>query len=744
MAEVTAEQYQDDRKWEQHYFKVYRRAVESLNRGTNTSWANENVPRRSVKPGPWTRVRRNTQQFLNWSEIRRDIEMNLPNKPPNMSQTASRAWDRLQEAKLYFNSIPNVEYKTCLGRGGQGIIILCVYTKPDTGVKRHFVVKLPFTGDAQVWNSEALRIEGSVMERLDRAEHIVQLIPREEVGLPPAPPDRPRVISLNPHDSEEGERESSGSASPDSDVPHILPPPRSALSQEEQRRRRDQWEKGDTRNQNEWSAFMTREAKKGFRGYRDYLVLEYLKNGPLMNLILFNRASNRHTPNRVLWSFWLCLVRACIGLEFWPKKFHPDRHRPVAPGTSRDLTEELPQPNRRWRRRRLVHYDIDPLNILIGDLDLDDPDHSSISDFGLSQRVYPEKRDVYYHSMRHYAKESFFTPEQFTNRWDKFGVDPDSDEISRYLNTGTAVGANYDVASNIWGIASSMYYLITGHLPPRPPHPKRHTLRAGRLKMRTTLWTYGDSLFDRAYYFVDRDLIDILVRCLAYNPRHRPGLDELLDVAKRGQQKMFAGETDQAIKDYFTAAGINAPTPQAAANAGYVPNPPADPSFTWSQHAVPMNHSIRNEYQQTFRNGYNIIAVDYNDDDHGYMALRDSLLAQLDNNVTQNVPSLDEFKNLGASAIAKYNQFTATQPGRVLVERLGAVTYDWAISHGYNMQLGLRFTDRSLRVIPTPNTNKDTVTVWIRVAVQQRETKNGVYVIFDGYNCMVPKPDPNP
>ncbi|KAI0594222.1 kinase-like domain-containing protein [Biscogniauxia sp. FL1348] len=741
MAHVSAREYLDSRKWETHYFKEYRRSLKTIRKEDN-DWILEELPRKGFKPGPWTSVSRDGQSLEHWDLDPANNDMNLSTKPQNMSPRASLAWDRLQEAKLYFGSIPNVEYKSCLGRGGQGIVILCAYKNPDTGVVRQFVVKMSIAG----WFSEQLRAEESLMGRLDRAEHIVQLIPREEVGLPPPPPTRPLFSHGNPYDSEDDDWESSGSASPDSDVPIILPVPRSAFSQETKQDRRTQWVDRETRKYRDWTTFMIQEQSKGFQGHRDYLVLEYFRNGPLLNLIQFNRQSNLHTPNRVLWSFWLCLIRACIGLEFWPSKFHPDRHRPVAPGASRHLKEELPHPNRRWRRKRLVHFDIDPLNILIGDVEPDDPEHSlipklKVSDLGLGQEVYASKRDVYYHSMRKNAKANFYAPEQFTNEWDGFGVDPDDDGISRYITTSSPVGANYDVASNIWGIASSMSYLIMGNLPPRPPHPKRRKLRAGMLQMDATLWTYGDMLLDEAYNYVDRDLINILVRCLAHNPRQRPGLDELLDVAQRGRQKMFPGEADEAIRHYFTTAGVLLSSTGAVnPAAGHVPDPGASSSFTWSQFAIPVKHSIRDTYEHTFRNSYNIYVVNYNDADHGYIALRDSLLMQLDQSM--NIPSVDVLKDLGAAAMTKYTQFAATQPGRVIPERLGAVTYDWAISQNYNVQLGLRFTDKSLRVITTPITNHDTVTVWIRVQTQERETKDGMNVFVDCYNCMIPKPDP--
>ncbi|KAI1110469.1 hypothetical protein F5Y14DRAFT_465639 [Nemania sp. NC0429] len=46
------------------------------------------------------------------------------------------------------------------------------------------------------------------------------------------------------------------------------------------------------------------------------MLLEYIPNGSLLDLM--NRANRRgySIPNRILWSFYLCLVRACVGMAY--------------------------------------------------------------------------------------------------------------------------------------------------------------------------------------------------------------------------------------------------------------------------------------------------------------------------------------------------------------------------------------------------------------------------------------------
>ncbi len=101
---------------------------------------------------------------------------------------------------------------------------------------------------------------------------------------------------------------------------------------------------------NAWAPQVVEEEK-------DYIVLEYLQNGDLKNMItkIFN--DRGLIPDRVLWSFWLCLVKQCIGLAYYPRKFHPNRRQNTG-----NLDEFIPPPEQRWREKRMVHFDFDPLN----------------------------------------------------------------------------------------------------------------------------------------------------------------------------------------------------------------------------------------------------------------------------------------------------------------------------------------------------------------------------------------------
>ncbi|KAI1314232.1 hypothetical protein F5Y03DRAFT_402459 [Xylaria venustula] len=46
------------------------------------------------------------------------------------------------------------------------------------------------------------------------------------------------------------------------------------------------------------------------------LALEYIENGDLLTLFRRMRFDDVHMPNRMLWSLFLCLIRACIGMAY--------------------------------------------------------------------------------------------------------------------------------------------------------------------------------------------------------------------------------------------------------------------------------------------------------------------------------------------------------------------------------------------------------------------------------------------
>ncbi|KAI0024014.1 kinase-like domain-containing protein [Xylariomycetidae sp. FL0641] len=100
----------------------------------------------------------------------------------------------------------------------------------------------------------------------------------------------------------------------------------------------------------------------GMRG--PVMAIEYLQNGNLLRL--FERANtlNILLPNRLLWSFFLCLVRACVAMAY-PLE---------APEGTPTRLETIPADGR--EPLNLFHNDLHPGNIMVGGTDARFPEHS--------------------------------------------------------------------------------------------------------------------------------------------------------------------------------------------------------------------------------------------------------------------------------------------------------------------------------------------------------------------------------
>ncbi|KAI2465536.1 hypothetical protein F4781DRAFT_408926 [Annulohypoxylon bovei var. microspora] len=89
-------------------------------------------------------------------------------------------------------------------------------------------------------------------------------------------------------------------------------------------------------------------------GLYPVIVLEYLENGTFGRLIDRCIHYNATVPNRLLWSFFLCLVRACIGMAY---------HKNL-PGGARTELETIPSDGS--TRSELVHGSLHIGNVMIG------------------------------------------------------------------------------------------------------------------------------------------------------------------------------------------------------------------------------------------------------------------------------------------------------------------------------------------------------------------------------------------
>ncbi|KAI1824112.1 kinase-like domain-containing protein [Xylaria intraflava] len=279
------------------------------------------------------------------------------------------------------------------------------------------------------------------------------------------------------------------------------------------------------------------------------LITEMMENGDLANFIARVRLHNEKFPNAILWRLLLCLVRMCIGLAYPPiNQGIFDNPAPIR--------ETLPA-NPAEPSRRIVHFDFDPWNIFVGDVGKEF-EHSftpliKLGDFGLATEVKPNQDDLYYERLREYGKTGFFSPEQFSIRWDF--IPPDSNTVQF-----EPVAGNYDTHTNVWAIGCIMECLITLCRPASPPKPTRTSCRPPSGK--TVYYTYGAHLEQNVYSHVDRDLVAIAIRCQAHVPRDRPTLRDLeVYVRAMISQKGNDDKTEDELRQWVQKILYNPPPP---------------------------------------------------------------------------------------------------------------------------------------------------------------------------------------
>ncbi|KAI0911828.1 hypothetical protein F4823DRAFT_635480 [Ustulina deusta] len=118
------------------------------------------------------------------------------------------------------------------------------------------------------------------------------------------------------------------------------------------------------------------------------VMMEYLENGSLGTLLEKLKATNVLLPNRVLWAFCLCVVRACIA-----HAYPPDGHEDAPNQLEGILMDRQPT--------MLGHGDIHAHNIMIGERSADFAEHNLVPslkliDFGRTQESEQEfERMVY-------------------------------------------------------------------------------------------------------------------------------------------------------------------------------------------------------------------------------------------------------------------------------------------------------------------------------------------------------------
>ncbi|KAI0131026.1 kinase-like domain-containing protein [Daldinia grandis] len=516
----------------------------------------------------------------NWERLPYHQEAGESTWPPFVLET-SDLWDepyrnnireRCWSAARYFQRRPlhDLRLAKVLGYGGNGIALKFRSIRPP--------YDLVFKIGRQGWFSPDIRREERALQEVARAAHCIQTVPRNEVLQ--AEYQAYQYNPIDPYDSSDGEVPSLADSEdeiPDQERAFGLSNssrkethennPEEAAAKREMHMERIQ-EQEDMMDNMIYNRIGPDPNDPMFR--HDYLILEFVENGDLTHLIQRIESSKldnkvKRVPNRVLWSFWLCLVRACTGLEYPPRMFHPGRHdrhdqrtieevmrvvnlsdpegAPEWKTLGGELFEDVPAVAKRYARKQLVHFDIDAKNIFIGGLDKNaqDGEHAIIprlklADFGRMRQIKRNKGNQYYLRNRFVGKYGHYAPEQFGSEWDYLEVRG----AMGWQVSEQKVAGNYGSPMNVWGIALTMWTLMTTSRPPIPPHQSpEDPLHYAALLMD-----------DPELSYIDKDFRTTIMQCMRHHPDERPTLDVLIAQAKEGTHRKYEGETDAVIKKW--------------------------------------------------------------------------------------------------------------------------------------------------------------------------------------------------
>ncbi|KAK4132684.1 kinase-like protein [Trichocladium antarcticum] len=410
------------------------------------------------------------------------------NKYPAARQVNSQMAARMQVAGFRFVKI--------LGWGGLGVASLFEAVDPGRGTKK-VVCKMDLRRDVPC-------VKGEIEMHLKTAgaKHVIQrvVLARPSArGAAAEPP--PAVAGRAP-----GYRQPRGAAlraALQAAIGGLLSPEARAAAEEDARQKLDE--------------------------DQGVLFIEYMERGRLDDHIAKVAIKGTHFPNEVLWQVFDCLFRAVIGMAY-PNAFQPVGSNPRTDDISQVSETCYGLPLRGGFEDTIVHFDIDPLNILVGDFD--QGDHNlvpviKVADLGVAKLfgLMDRFKTVPMWSARKCGKAHIMTPEQFSEEWDYIDSTPAAAQ--------SQVAGNYNWWTNLYQIGLVMWTMITLHHTEQPPVADELALANHDGTITPGVFSYGGILLHPSFAHVDAELRHLVMLCLNYDPTTRPSMAQISEALDR-------------------------------------------------------------------------------------------------------------------------------------------------------------------------------------------------------------------
>ncbi|KAK4203431.1 hypothetical protein QBC40DRAFT_167067 [Triangularia verruculosa] len=285
---------------------------------------------------------------------------------------------------------------------------------------------------------------------------------------------------------------------------------------------------------------MKLDARKYLDEHQQVLFIQFMNRGRLDDHICRAAAHKKPFPSLVLWQVFDCLFRGVIGMAypeaFMPWNVDPSKVQvPEVTETSRGLKPLDPYDE----RDTMVHFDIDPLNILVDAFDENEHNLAplvKIADLGLVKSFNSRTGAFEYWSSRTTGKTSVYTPEQFSEEWDYINGNP------RTINSETA--GNYNWWTNLYQIALIMWQMVALCHPESPPVVELCIIKLLDGTEATEYGFGGYILNDKKFSHIDRDLRELISQCMLHRPSRRPTMEQLESVLESKTKRQGVDATN--------------------------------------------------------------------------------------------------------------------------------------------------------------------------------------------------------